>query len=102
MRYAISPPFAAFCRLLIKLLFSSFIFLQVKAITTRQRKDQIGMWVVAAFTPLAMAPMLLVSHVMGFVPSSGLTRYALIGHRSLSLGKPAPCIRGTQQQHGCV
>ena len=50
----------------------------IKAITTWRRKDLIGMCVLAAFAPTAMATLLLVSNVMGFVPSSWLTRYALM------------------------
>ena len=50
----------------------------IKAVTTWRRKDMVGLWVLAAFTPTAMATALLVSNVMGFVPSSWLTRYGLM------------------------
>ena len=50
----------------------------IKAITTWRRKDVIGLWILAAFTPTAMATLLLVINVMGFVPSSWLTRYGLM------------------------
>ena len=50
----------------------------IKAITTWRRRDVVGLWVLAAFTPTAMATVLLVCNVMGFVPSSWLTRYALM------------------------
>ena len=50
----------------------------IKAVTTWRRKDRVGLWVLAAFTPTAMATALLVSNVMGFVPSSWLTRYGLM------------------------
>ena len=50
----------------------------IKAASTWQRKDLTGMWVLAAFTPTAATTVLLVSNVMGFVPSSWLTRYALM------------------------
>jgi two-component system, sensor histidine kinase LadS len=50
----------------------------IKAITTWRRKDVIGLWVLAAFTPTALATVLLVVNVMGFVPSSWLTRYGLM------------------------
>ncbi len=50
----------------------------IKAATTWQRRDMIGMWVLLAFTPTAMATLVLVINVMGFVPSSWLTRYALM------------------------
>ena len=50
----------------------------IKSIQTWRRKDVIGLWVLAAFTPTALATVLLVSNVMGFVPSSWLTRYGLM------------------------
>lgn len=50
----------------------------IKAASTWQRRDMIGMWVLLAFTPTTMATLLLVVNVMGFVPSSWLTRYALM------------------------
>ena len=50
----------------------------VKAISTWKRSDVIGLWVLAAFTPTALATALLISNVMGFVPSSWLTRYGLM------------------------
>ena len=50
----------------------------IKAITTWRRKDEIGLWVLAAFAPTALATVLLVSNVMGFTPSSWLTRYGLM------------------------
>ena len=49
-----------------------------KAASTWRRNDLTGMWVLAAFTPTAVATVLLVSSVMGFVPSSWLTRYGLM------------------------
>ena len=42
------------------------------------RKDIIGLWVLMAFTPLTAATLLLVASVMGFVPSSWLSRYGLL------------------------
>jgi two-component system, sensor histidine kinase LadS len=50
----------------------------IKAVTTWRRKDVIGLWVLAAFTPTALATVLLITNVMGFVPSSWLTRYGLM------------------------
>ena len=49
-----------------------------KAGSSWRRNDMTGMWVLAAFTPTALATMLLVSNVMGFIPSSWLTRYSLM------------------------
>lgn len=45
-----------------------------KAASTWRRNDLTGMWILTTFTPTA----LLVSSVMGFVPSSWLTRYGLM------------------------
>ena len=50
----------------------------LKAASTWRRKDVIGLWVLAAFTPTTLATLLLISNVMGFVPSSWLTRYGLM------------------------
>ena len=50
----------------------------LKAASTWRRNDITGMWVLAAYTPTALAMLLLISNVMGFVPSSWLTRYGLI------------------------
>lgn len=49
-----------------------------KAFTSWRRKDPIGLWVLVAFIPTALATVLLVTNVMGFVPSSWLTRYGLM------------------------
>ena len=49
-----------------------------KAITTAWRKDIVGLWVLMAFMPLTAATVLLVASVMGFVPSSWLSRYGLL------------------------
>jgi len=50
----------------------------IKAISTWRRKDVIGLWVLATFTPTAMATVLLVSNAMGGLASSWLTRYGLM------------------------
>ena len=49
-----------------------------KALSTWQRKDVIGLWVLAAFTPTALATVLLICSVTGVIPSSWLTRYGLM------------------------
>jgi two-component system, sensor histidine kinase LadS len=50
----------------------------IKAASTWRRNDPTGMWVLAAFTPTALATVLLIINVMGFVPTSWLTRYGLM------------------------
>ena len=50
----------------------------MKAVSTWRRHDTAGMWVLAAFTPTALATLLMLSNVMGFIPSSWLTRYGLM------------------------
>ena len=50
----------------------------LKATSTWRRNDITGMWVLAAYTPTALAMLLLVSNVIGFVPSSWVTRYGLM------------------------
>lgn len=49
-----------------------------KAVVTWQRRDVIGLWILAAFTPISMATVFVVASVMGFVPSSWLSRYSLM------------------------
>ncbi len=49
-----------------------------KSTSTWLRRDMIGMWVFVAFGPTAAATGLLVASVMGFVPSSWLSRYGLM------------------------
>ncbi len=50
----------------------------VKSVSTWRRKDVIGLWVLATFTPTAVATALLVSNAMGVLASSWLTRYGLM------------------------
>ena len=57
---------------------TTLVLVVTKAISTWMRKDVIGLWVLIGFTPTAGAALLLVSNVMGFVRSSGLTRYGLM------------------------
>lgn len=49
-----------------------------RAWITWRRRDIIGLWVLAAFTPMALATLLLVTSVVGFVPTSWLSRYGLM------------------------
>ena len=49
-----------------------------KAVSTWRRKDVIGLWLLAAFSPTALATLVLIGHVMGFMPSNWLTRYGLM------------------------
>lgn len=49
-----------------------------RAWVTWRRRDIIGLWVLAAFTPMALATLLLVTNIVGFVPTSWLSRYGLM------------------------
>ena len=49
-----------------------------RAWMTWQRRDVVGLWVFAAFMPMALATLALVSNVVGFVPASWLSRYGLM------------------------
>ena len=49
-----------------------------RAWMTWKRRDVIGLWVFAAFMPMALATLVLVSSVLGFVPASWLSRYGLM------------------------
>ena len=49
-----------------------------RAWMTWKRRDVIGLWVFAAFSPMALATLLLVISVEGFAPSSWLSRYGLM------------------------
>ena len=49
-----------------------------RAWTTWKRRDVIGLWVFAAFMPMALATLVLVSSVVGWVPTSWLSRYGLM------------------------
>ena len=49
-----------------------------KAWLTWRRGDVIGLWVLGAFTPMALATLLLVTSVVGLVPSSWFSQYGLM------------------------
>ena len=49
-----------------------------RAWTTWKRRDVIGLWVFAAFMPMALATLVVLSSVLGFVPASWLSRYGLM------------------------
>ncbi|MGB4117096.1 MAG: 7TM diverse intracellular signaling domain-containing protein [Polaromonas sp.] len=75
--YALMPRGAAVSMISIYLITVATMGI-LKAISTWRRKDMVGLWILAAFTPTALATLLLVINVMGFVPSSWLTRYGLM------------------------
>ena len=45
---------------------------------TWHRQDVIGLWLMAAFTPMAVPALFLVVTILGFIPSSTLTQYGLV------------------------
>lgn len=49
-----------------------------RAWMTWKRNDVIGLWTLAAFTPMAVATLLLLLNVVGFMPASWLSRYGLM------------------------
>ncbi len=49
-----------------------------RAWLTWKRNDVIGLWTLAAFTPMAVATLLLLVNVVGFMPTSWLSRYGLM------------------------
>ncbi|MBI2726045.1 MAG: diguanylate cyclase [Polaromonas sp.] len=49
-----------------------------RAWTTWKRNDVIGLWTLAAFTPMAVATLLLLVNVVGFMPTTWLSRYGLM------------------------
>ncbi len=49
-----------------------------RAWLTWQRRDVIGLWVLAAFTPMALATLLLAASFAGLVPVTWLSRYGLM------------------------
>ncbi len=52
------------------------------------KKDVVGAWVLAGFTPLALVTVVLVAGIFGWIPSSWLSQYALM----LSLGIEVPIL----------
>ncbi|WP_324889600.1 sensor domain-containing diguanylate cyclase [Polaromonas sp.] len=53
-----------------------------------RKKDVVGAWVLAGFTPLAMATLLVIGRIFGWVPTSWLSQYALM----LSLAIEVPML----------
>ncbi len=53
-----------------------------------RRKDVVGAWVLAGFTPLALATLLVVARIFGWAPTSWLSQYALM----LSLALEVPLL----------
>ncbi|WP_175541843.1 7TM diverse intracellular signaling domain-containing protein [Polaromonas sp. YR568] len=49
-----------------------------RAYLTWQRKDIVGFWVLAAFTPLALATLLIVVSILGLISASWLSQYGLM------------------------
>lgn len=49
-----------------------------RAWLTWKRNDVIGLWTLAAFTPMAVATLLLLVNVVGFMPTTWLSRYGLM------------------------
>ena len=45
---------------------------------TWRRHDVIGLWLMAAFTPMAVPTMVLVVTILGFISSSAITQYGLV------------------------
>ena len=69
-----------------------------KAASTWRRNDLTGMWILTAFTPTALATVILVSSVMEFVPSSWLSRYGLM--MGLIVEVPLLLIALNSRSHG--
>ncbi|MGQ2979788.1 MAG: sensor domain-containing diguanylate cyclase [Polaromonas sp.] len=53
-----------------------------------RRKDMVGAWVLAGFTPLALSTLLLVARIFGWAPTSWLSEHALM----LSLAFEVPML----------
>ena len=45
---------------------------------TWRRHDVIGLWLMAAFTPMAVPTMLIVVTILGFISSSAITQYGIV------------------------
>ncbi|WP_188705684.1 sensor domain-containing diguanylate cyclase [Polaromonas eurypsychrophila] len=58
------------------------------ALMAWRRKDVIGVWVLGGFTPLALATLLVVARIFGWVPTSWLSQYAFM----LSLAFEVPLL----------
>ena len=58
------------------------------ALVAWRRKDVVGVWVLAGFLPLALATLLVVARIFGWVPTSWLSQYAFM----LSLAFEVPLL----------
>lgn len=58
------------------------------ALVAWRRKDVVGIWVLGGFTPLALATLLVVARIFGWVPTSWLSQYAFM----LSLAFEVPLL----------
>lgn len=58
------------------------------ALVAWRRKDVVGVWVLAGFTPLVLATLLVVARIFGWVPTSWLSQYAFM----LSLAFEVPLL----------
>ena len=56
-----------------------------RAYLTWQRKDVVGFWVLAAFTPLALATVLIVVSILGLISASWLSQYGLMAGLTLEV-----------------
>lgn len=60
----------------------------VTAVLATRRKDEVGLWVLGAFTPHAMATLLAVARIFGWVPSSWLIEHSM----TIALALEAPLL----------
>jgi len=60
----------------------------ITAFLAARRRDEVGLWVLGAFTPLAMATLLAVARIFGWVPSSWLIEHSLM----IALALEAPLL----------
>ncbi|MDO9360718.1 MAG: 7TM diverse intracellular signaling domain-containing protein [Polaromonas sp.] len=60
----------------------------ISALLASRRRDVVGIWVLGGFTPLALATLLVVARILGWVPTSWLSQYAFM----LSLAFEVPLL----------
>lgn len=56
-----------------------------RAYLTWRRKDVVGFWVLAAFTPMALATLLIVVSILGLISASWLSQYGLMAGLTLEV-----------------
>ena len=71
------------------------------AIAAWRRQDEVGAWVLAAFTPLALTTLLLMARTFGWLPTMWISQYALM----LSMAIEVPLLLvalniRSQERHG--